>query len=181
MGGANEKPHLEIDNKGQGVIITYKGLSEVESRALKDAAIKEWEQASKAFGDLVAKQEKELKDQGKSLDDWEKDPAMKAARDAAQKKLNDAADKKNEDPNKSAGGVVRPSGQQSACEAGLQRARELLRECNRTGWRLAACQSLAARMNRCPDPSYIYVDPDSGYACGQKPDEAAVLDAWRQY
>jgi len=35
-------------------------------------------------------------------------------------------------------------------------------------------------MKDCPDPAYIYVDPDSGYACGLQLDPKTLLEAWRQ-
>ena len=33
-------------------------------------------------------------------------------------------------------------------------------------------------MNSCPDPSLIYVDPNSGYSCGTKIDAEALKQAW---
>ena len=62
----------------------------------------------------------------------------------------------------------------SYCEEALQSAREILRECNRNGWKSAQCKQLKAKVNDCPDPTLILVDPDQGYACGAKPDAATV-------
>lgn len=66
----------------------------------------------------------------------------------------------------------------SMCSTVLNSAREALRECNRTGWKATQCQQLNARMHGCPDPTLIYVDPESGYACGAKVDPQLVIDAW---
>lgn len=77
-------------------------------------------------------------------------------------------------------GVHQPGGQ-SACTEALQKARELLFECNRTEWKSYECRQLQAKMNNCPDPALIMVDPEQGYTCGQKPDPAtlkAAVDAW---
>lgn len=41
-----------------------------------------------------------------------------------------------------------------------------------------ACQQLNARMNGCPNPTQILVDPDQGYSCGQAADPKAVAEAW---
>jgi hypothetical protein len=67
----------------------------------------------------------------------------------------------------------------SECEEALQQAREFLYECNRTGWKSSECQQLEARMNRCPDPTQILVDPDQGYTCGLTADPLAVASAWK--
>jgi len=71
--------------------------------------------------------------------------------------------------------------EESRCEAALAAAREFLRECNRNGWKSSQCQQFQAKMNKCPDPTLILVDPDQGYTCGGKPDAAtveAIKDAW---
>jgi hypothetical protein len=79
----------------------------------------------------------------------------------------------------SGGTASRPVGPgESPCEEALQGARELLGECQRTGWKPVQCQSLLAKINGCPDPTLIYVDPDAGYTCGAKIDPEAVKNAW---
>ena len=35
-------------------------------------------------------------------------------------------------------------------------------------------------MNHCPEPVYIYVDPDGGYACGASVDPATLAAAWQE-
>ncbi len=73
------------------------------------------------------------------------------------------------------------AGSDSACEQALQEAREFLYECHRTEWQSYECQQLLAKMNNCPDPALILVDPDQGYACGSKSDAEtleALKNAW---
>jgi hypothetical protein len=54
----------------------------------------------------------------------------------------------------------------------------LLWECHRTNWRAFECQQLNAKMNHCPDPGLILVDPEQGYSCGEKIDKEALKNAW---
>jgi len=79
----------------------------------------------------------------------------------------------------SGGKPPKHTGEGSACELALQAAREFLYECNRNGWKSTDCQQLNARMNGCPDPTLILVDPDQGYTCGETPDPLAVVIAAR--
>src|SRR6185295_3964654 len=91
-----------------------------------------------------------------------KKDAEKKARDAKDKAAEDA----KQDPNKKPKPNTRPVGPgEGPCDEALQTAREILGECQRTGWRHADCQSLLAKIKGCPDPALIYVDPDAGYAC----------------
>jgi hypothetical protein len=152
--------------------LEYRGLSKEESQKLKEDAMKE---ALKALGEYtkLAAAAKEAKDPAKKAE-LEK----KAAE--ADKKWQEAHKKASEDPNlKEPDKPVSRTGPFSLCEATLQAAREILFECNRTDWKSAQCQSLAAKMNRCPDPKYIYVDPEVGYTCGAKIDPEAVKTAWK--
>ncbi len=132
--------------------------------------------------------------------------AAKAAIEAAAK-ANAAAQNAEQDPNKSAtpptpptptkppkpkptgsDGGTQPGGQtpkqqgseDSPCEQVLQAAREFVYECNRNGWKSYECQQLKARMEGCPDPALILVDPDQGYACGSRADPVAVANAYRE-
>jgi hypothetical protein len=68
----------------------------------------------------------------------------------------------------------------SVCQKALQQAREFLYECNRNGWKTTQCQQLNAKMNGCPDPTLILVDPEQGYTCGDTPDPMAVVIAARE-
>jgi hypothetical protein len=79
----------------------------------------------------------------------------------------------------STSGTGRATGS-SECEEALQRARELLYECNRTGWKAPECEKLQARMNGCPDPARILVDPEQGYTCGATVDPMAAAVAARE-
>jgi hypothetical protein len=80
-------------------------------------------------------------------------------------------------------GAARPEPGENGtpCEQALQAARDVIGECERTGWRSTRCQRLQAKMNHCPDPTIMYVDPDAGYACGAKIDPEAVKQAWVQH
>jgi len=182
FGGKGQEGGFGTNEKGEVGVIVYKGLPEEEAAKQKQQALDEEAKAIREYQDLVKEQTKQLEAQGKKSDDWEKDPAMKAAREAAQKKVDAASKKADADPNAEVkGGISRPTPEGgSECEQALQEAREFLRECNRNGWKSNECQTLFAKMNRCPEPSYIYVDPDSGYACGIKADMGTLLEAWRQ-
>ena len=180
-GGKGQEDGYGTNEHGEVGIIHYKGLSEEEAAKEKQQAMDAEDKATKEYQALVAKQTKELEAQGKKADEWEKDPKMKAEREAAAKKVKEASKKADADPNAEVkGGITRPSTEGGACEMALQEAREFLRECNRNGWKSNECQTLLAKMNKCPEPAYIYVDPDSGYACGLKVDTQTLLEAWRQ-
>jgi hypothetical protein len=74
-------------------------------------------------------------------------------------------------------GAERTSGE-NACMEAIAEATRVLSECNRTGWQNGECQALFARLNGCADPGLIYVDPDQGYACGEKLDAEAARQAF---
>jgi hypothetical protein len=161
---------------GKGVKDTdgmeFRGLSKEESQKLKEDAIKN---AIDALNAYIAAADKASK---------EKDPAKKADLEKkaaeAKKKWDEAHSEASKDPNKKEPDKpVSRTGPFSLCEATLQAAREILFECNRTSWKTAQCQSLAAKMNKCPDPKYIYVDPEAGYTCGAKIDPEDVKNAWK--
>lgn len=164
----------------------FYGYSQDESKKLKDEAIKDYEAADKEFWKIF----EEKKAAEKGLSDAKK-TGDQAAIDNAQKKVDDlkkklslqaerqgrAKDKADADPNERPPNVTRAA-EESPCQQVMDAARELLRECNRTDWKDARCQSLQAKMNNCPDPALILVDPDVGYSCGSVPDKEAVKDAW---
>lgn len=164
----------------------YKGLTEKESENQKNDNIKAFEKALEAYKEAQFQSEMDP-------DDAAKKQAAQAAKEAAEKAL----EKAKEDPNKvepkkpaapkpsastsdpKTGGTARPAGPgETPCDQALQAAREIIGECQRTGWRHANCQSLLAKMNHCPDPTLILVDPDSGYECGAKLDPEAVRQAY---
>jgi hypothetical protein len=149
----------------------YIGYSKEESQALKQEAI---EKAVK----LLEKYQ-ELREQAdKETDPAKKEELLKKAK-TAEREWEKAHEEASKDPNKKEPGVPNTrTAPTSLCEQTLQAAREILYECNRTGWKTAQCQILAAKMNHCPDPRYIYVDPEAGYNCGEKIDPQAVKDAW---
>ena len=170
------------DDRGTGV---GKGLSESESRAIKEANVREAEKAEQEYADVILKLVEanvELKKAEASGDPSK----IKAAKEAVAKVETDfkAAAKKAETTNKEAnrdpnlGGISRSAGEPSACDLAVEGARELLRECHRTQWKDFRCQQLQANMNGCPDPALILVDPDQGYSCGAKVDPEAVKNAW---
>jgi hypothetical protein len=160
--------------------------SQEESLRLKEEAIREFEIANELFKELelaAERADRELEAAKKSGDAAAVAAAEKKAKEAndaatAQAgKALDASKKAKADPNE------RPEPEaetapDSVCTEVLAAARETLRECNRNGWKSAACQRLAARMNGCPDPTQIYVDPDAGYSCGAAIDAEGVKDAW---
>ena len=171
------------DARGWGV---GAGLSQQESFLRKEAAVKEADKDLTEFRKALDEESaahKELKEAQKS-GDQAKIKAAQEKYDKAKEKANKATDKAlksnkkaDEDPNN--GGVLRTAGEPSACERAIENARETLRECHRTNWRSFKCQSLLAKMNHCPDPALIYVDPNSGYSCGEKIiDAEAVKEAW---
>lgn len=91
----------------------------------------------------------------------------------------DAREKKPpaEPPKRIAGGAHRTS-PEADCVQAVARMQQFLRECQRTGWKTAACQVFRARQKNCPDPRLAYVDPGSGYACGEAPDPKLVAEAY---
>ena len=169
----------------------YQGLSEEESARLKNEAVLKAKQAYEDY--LAAKQvaAKDPKNKAKQAEAKQKDQEAKDAEDEAKRDPNKVDRvvvnvEKNDEPkpagdfNAPDGGtaVARPVGGESPCDQALQAAREVLGECMRSGWRSPDCQSLAAKMNGCPDPSLIYVDPDAGYTCRQTIDPKTIKDAW---
>ncbi|MFY9489027.1 MAG: hypothetical protein WAP35_10095 [Solirubrobacterales bacterium] len=170
------------DSRGVG---TGKGMNAVESFKAKqaaadaaDAALKDFDKAQAAW--VKAKADlKAAEATGDAAKVKEAQDKLDAAKKDLDDKTSDAEKKKKEaekDPNN--GGITRGTGEPSQCEQALQAARELLRECNRNGWKSTQCQQLNAKMNGCPDPTLILVDPEQGYACGAKPDAEAVAKAW---
>lgn len=165
-----------------------RGLSEPESFEAKQravdaaqaaidaaaAALREWREAQAAVrkaqesGDATAVKDAEKK-AAEAKDRFEE----------ARKKANAATGEAQKDPN--LGGNTEPSGGDAACDQVLAGARELLRECERTGWKDFRCQQLQARMTDCPDPALILVDPDQGYACGAPLDAKAVAEAYERH
>ena len=172
--------------KPKGQEAWKKGLDEGESRRRKEEAIEKAKEEDKKFWEL----EKKAQEAGKKAEEAKKtgDQAQidranaeeKKAEDAAveqAKKALDAAENASKDPN-DADGYVRTSQDVSPCQEALQYAREFLWECQRTNWKSYECQALQAKMNRCPDPAQIYVDPEQGYSCGIKFDAEALKNAW---
>jgi hypothetical protein len=164
----------------------YKGLSEEESGRQKKANIDDANLKLEAY-----------KDAKKQAEDDPQDAAKAAAAQAAKKAAEEAAEKAAKDPNKvpkpaptppvnvsssntnsGSSGASRPTGPDaSPCEEALQTAREILGECQRTGWKNGSCQELWAKMHGCADPTLILVDPDAGYVCGVKLDPEAIKTA----
>lgn len=106
-----------------------------------------------------------------------KDPTIKAGLLAEAKKMVDEMERR-EERNITVPDTRKRTAEGGLCAQVLHAAREFVRECNRTGWRTTACQQLNARMNGCPNPTQILVDPDQGYSCGQAADPKAVAEAW---
>jgi hypothetical protein len=167
----------------------YRGLSEEKSKTEKLQNIKAAEDDRDAYE--RAKAELHL-----DPDNAEKQAAFKAAEKAVEESFKKAMQDPNKDESKpsasedpptlvstedppTTGTTGRPTGPgETPCEGALIVARELLRECIRTGWRSAKCQSFLAKMHGCAEPMIAFVDPESGYACGQKLDPEAAKDAW---
>ena len=74
------------------------------------------------------------------------------------------------------GGVKTP-GPLSACAMVLVEAVNVLAQCADRQWKGAGCEQLNARMQKCPDPTRIMVDPDQGYVCHAVLDAEAVKEA----
>jgi len=165
-----------------------RGLSESESFDAKQSAVQAAEAAINAAADAL----KQLRDaaaavkkaqqsgDATAIQDAEKKEAEAKKRfEEARKKANAATTEAQKDPN--LGGNTEPSGLDAACDQVLAGARELLRECQRTGWKDFRCQKLQARMSHCPDPALILVDPDQGYACGATLDAKAVAEVYERH
>jgi hypothetical protein len=148
----------------------YRGLSREESIREKALAILLAEAAAHRAVEILEKVNATADPAEKARPEKELDEALQEA-----EKASDTAKK---DPN-IAIPVSRPSREPSACDIALQKARQLLYECNRTGWKTQECQSLNAKMHGCPNPARIFVDPERGYQCGASvPDAKALKDAW---
>lgn len=171
----------------------YYGYSQKESYQLKEEAVKASEKAYKELQEAIDNLENAKKEAEKERRDARKSGEEKSKKSQeTEKKLQDlyqkALDKQSDaqlkseeaesDPNEKPMGVSRTAGGETPCEQALQGAREFLRECHRTGWRATECRQLQAKINHCPDPTMIYVDPEQGYSCGAKLDKEALKDAW---
>jgi hypothetical protein len=165
----------------------FYGYDQPTSKAMKDQAIQEAKAAEQRFRDAEAKADaaeteykdaKKTGDAGKTADAKDKyDKAYGAAKGAASD--SKAADEKaRQDPNVKPPKNTRPVAGDSPCETALQQAREILYECNRSGWKSGDCRELWARFNHCPDPTQIMVDPEQGYVCGKPIDATALKAAW---
>lgn len=163
------------------------GYSKEESMKLKkeavDAADAAWDVFMKLVDDEAALMDdvQKAKERGDAAEAERLEVARKAAREAALQaaaKAKKAKDAAGADPNEIPPGSVRTAGEGSVCSEVMAAARELLRECHRTGWKAHACAALQAKMNHCPDPALIYVNPEEGYSCGEKADPEAVKNAW---
>ena len=164
----------------------YYQYSQAESLQLKQEAIREAEIELQHFKELelaadeASRELAAAQQSGNAADIAAAEKKAKEANDAATAqagKALDASKKAQADPNERPPSVSETA-PDSICTQVLAAARETLRECNRNGWKSAQCQKLAAKMNGCPDPTQIYVDPDAGYSCGAAIDAEAVKDAW---
>lgn len=168
----------------------FQGMTKAEAEAEKQRLIDEAYDAEEAFR--------------QAADAYLNDPNNAQKKDEMEhrrRQMEEAQQKAKQDPNKkpiktqepAAGtavagdangaddgstAVANTAGEISTCIQVLQAARELLAECHRTGWKSTECQQLHAKMNGCPDPTLIYVDPESGYACAPPVDPQLVIDAW---
>ncbi len=176
-GGKGETNGYVTNERGEVGITTYRGLTKEQAQREKQAAIDAWTRASQEYDALVERQTAELKAKGLGADAWQNDPKMKAEREAAKKKVEKAARAKDADPNAQTGGISRTAAS-SECEDALQRAREVVGECQLSGWRSGPCQRLLARMHGCADAALIYVDPEAGYTCRPTIDPGLVRQAW---
>ena len=165
----------------------FYGLTPKQSFEQKEKAVKEYEKANKEFMDAADKADKARDELNQAKKTGDKEAIKKAQEKyddlyrKAQGKAAEAQQKgkdANADPNKKPKGNSRTVGGETPCEQALQGAREFLYECNRTQWKSAECKQLQAKMNGCPDPTMILVDPEQGYACGDKIDKEALKNAW---
>jgi hypothetical protein len=172
------------DHRGVGV---GAGKTYEESLAAKEAAVKEFDKKLAEFRAAYEKYNKAkgAREEAEKTGDPDKIKAAKEAEAKAKQELDQkteeaskAQEKAEEDPNN--GGITRGTAEPSECESALQAAREILWECNRTGWKSIECRQLQAKISRgqCQDPALIYVDPEQGYSCNLKIDGEAVKNAW---
>jgi hypothetical protein len=163
-----------------------KGLTEDEARQRKEAAIQEAKDAEaerdkalKEFEDAVDKVEaaEKTEDEVKIQEALDAAENAKKELDKANQKVKDAIQNAQADPNE-ADGYVRAAQDESDCAQSLRETREFLWECFRTNWKSDACQQLQARMNDCPDPEQIYIDPEQGYSCAPSFDTEELKNAW---
>lgn len=146
----------------------YIGLSKEESMAQKAEAI------------MKAMQALEKYNQARQEAIKEPDPVRKAGLVNEVTRLRaeweEALKKALQDPN-----IVKnnsmTTNEITACAEALQAAREFLYECHRTDWKYPGCASMQAATRHCPDPTQVYVDPESGYACVPTIDTEALKDA----
>jgi hypothetical protein len=157
------------------------GLTKEESGALKMQAVDEAERLRKVWLSKVAES---VKDPTNAAKKKETDDAYKAYEEALKKAKEDPNTTVRTKP--SAPGdyptpdddtAIALTAAESECAQALQEAREILGECHRTGWKNGGCQSLWAQLHGCADPTLIYVDPDSGYACGTPVDAEGLKNA----
>src|SRR5262249_17688829 len=165
----------------------YYGLSKEESKRQKDEAVEKWNQEKEKFNKLddEAEQARLKLEAAKKTGDKQKiEAAQKKYNEAKEKAINQAAkslvanDEAKKDPNQKPQPTNRTVAGETPAEQALQPAPEFLYECNRTQWGSTECQQLQAKMNHCPDPTMIFVDPDQGYSCGVQFDPAAAKEAW---
>lgn len=172
------------DHRGVGV---GAGKTFDESLAAKEAAVKEFEAKAAEVRDATEKylSAKKAREAAEKIGDPDKIKAAQEAEAKAKAELGKkteeakkAEEKAEEDPNN--GGITRGTGEPTECERALQAAREILWECNRTGWKSYECRQLQAKMSRgqCQDPALIYVDPEQGYSCALKIDGEVLKTAW---
>jgi hypothetical protein len=154
----------------------YRGLTEQESQQEKldnaraaEQALTEWMGA-----DI------ESQDDPGNKDKQARAAELKAAYDTAKKKADADPNLVKKVTPGSNDPVVSLSAGESTCTQVLQLAREFVGECQRTGWKHISCQQLHANVNKCPDPTQIFVDPDAGYACAATVDPQLVIDAWQK-
>lgn len=146
----------------------YKGLTEEAAKKLKAELVEAAEVAKEVMN--------------KALAESAADPGNKAKQEAAAKATTaflKASEKASNDPNLVPVPATHDAGGDSTCELVLQSAREMLRECNRNGWKSGGCQILHAKMKGCDDPTKILIDPDAGYVCAPAVDPAMVAAAWQ--
>lgn len=151
--------------KGEDVY-HYQGMSPEESKKAKEESVGKAEAAKAEWKDAEAAAKADPKNKDKQ------DKAGKAFL-----KYLTASEEASKDPNLKPHSNSRTVGDSSVCEEVMQTAREMLRECNRNGWKSSGCQVLHARMHGCPNPTQILIDPDAGYVCAAEIDPKAVADA----
>lgn len=186
----DEGPLAGIHRYGRftwGVAPGYLGLTELESSQIKGERVVAAEKLYLAWAAAreLARKTGKTADYHAAQNAW---AAYQAARKLALQDPNLAPRHggHNEDPDATHDGDEGTTGTHdaeatapnSACAMVREAAREMVAECHRTGWKATPCQQLHAKMNGCPDPTRIYVDPDAGYACAPTVDPQLVIDAW---